>query len=62
MYKKNVVTALLVAMVVGSLLNVINNYDVLLEGKFSTGHIGKVVLTYLTPFCVSLYSSLKATR
>ena len=62
MYKKNIATALIVAMVVGTVLNLINNYDVLLGGKFSNGNTLKVVLTYITPFCVSLYSSLKASR
>jgi hypothetical protein len=44
------------------LLNVINNYDVFIEGKFSFKNVIKIVLTYITPFCVSLYSSVKASK
>jgi spore maturation protein SpmB len=62
MNKKNILTALLVAIVIGSLLNVINSYDVFIEGKFSTKNIVKIALTYITPFCVSLYSSVKAGK
>lgn len=62
MNKKNVTTALAVAIIVGSLLNLINSYDVLLEGKFSGRNTIRIILTYITPFCVSLYSSVKATR
>jgi hypothetical protein len=62
MNKKNTTTALLVAVIIGSLLNVINSYDVFIEGKFSTKNIIKIMLTYITPFCVSLYSSVKATK
>ena len=62
MNKKNILTALLVAIVIGSLLNVINSYDVFIEGKFSIKNIAKIMLTYITPFCVSLYSSVKAGK
>jgi len=62
MNKKNISTALLVAIIIGSLLNIINNYDVFIEGKFSSKNIIKIMLTYITPFCVSLYSSVKATK
>ena len=62
MNKKNITTALLVAVIIGSLLNVINSYDVFIEGKFSIKNIIKIMLTYITPFCVSLYSSVKATK
>ena len=62
MNKKNILTALMVAVIIGSLLNAINSYDIFIEGKFSTKNIIKIILTYLTPFCVSLYSSVKATK
>ncbi len=61
MTRKNVSTAVLVALVVGSLLNLINSYDVFIENDFTPRNIGKIFLTYVTPFCVSLYSSTKAT-
>jgi hypothetical protein len=60
--KKNMYTALLVAVIVGTMLNVINSYEVFWEGKFTPRNIIKIVLTYVTPFCVSLYSSTKALK
>jgi len=62
MNKKNILTALMVAVIIGSLLNAINSYDIFIEGKFSTKNIIKIILTYITPFCVSLYSSVKAIK
>ncbi len=62
MNKKNILTAMLVAVTIGSLLNAINSYDIFIEGKFSTKNIIRIILTYITPFCVSLYSSVKATK
>jgi hypothetical protein len=62
MNKKNISTALLVAVIIGSLLNLINSYDIFIEGRFTNRNIIKITLTYITPFCVSLYSSVKATK
>ncbi|MEO7767583.1 MAG: nitrate/nitrite transporter NrtS [Ferruginibacter sp.] len=62
MNTKNILTAILVALVVGSLLNLINNYDVFAERKFSNKNTLKIMLTYITPFFVSLFSSVKATK
>ncbi|MEO5681028.1 MAG: nitrate/nitrite transporter NrtS [Chitinophagaceae bacterium] len=62
MNRRNVSTALLVAAIIGTLLNLINSYDVFLEGRFTASNILKIILTYITPFCVSLYSSVKASR
>ena len=62
MNRKNISSALLVAVLVGSLLNLINNYDIFTEGSFSNKNTIKIMLTYITPFCVSLYSSVKASR
>ena len=42
--------------------NTSNKVAVLMEGKFSTGNCIKIILTYITPFCVSLYSSTRATK
>jgi len=62
MNKKNITTALLVSLAVGSMLNAINSYNVFLSGDFTGSNITRIVLTYITPFCVSLYSSVKATK
>jgi len=62
MKRKNISTALLVALIVGTVLNLINSYDVFAEGKFTNRNVMRIMLTYITPFCVSLYSSIKVTR
>ena len=62
MNKKNITTALFVGLIIGSLLNLINSYEVFAEGRFTSINIIKITLTYITPFCVSMYSSVKATR
>ena len=62
MNRKNISTALLVALVIGTVLNLINSYDVFIEGQFTGKNVMRIVLTYITPFCVSLYSSVKATK
>jgi ABC-type multidrug transport system permease subunit len=62
MNKKNITTALLVAVIVGTVLNIINSYDVFVNGTFTGKNMLRIMLTYITPFCVSLYSSIKATK
>lgn len=62
MNKKNITTALLVALIIGTVLNIINSYEVFIEGKLTNRNMVKIMLTYLTPFCVSLYSSIKALK
>jgi hypothetical protein len=59
---RNIKRALKVALVVGTLLNTINSYDVFWYGNFTTRNVLRIVLTYITPFCVSLYSSIKAMK
>jgi hypothetical protein len=62
MTKKNISRALLTALLIGTMLNIINSYDVFMEGKMTSRNIIRVMLTYITPFCVSLYSSMKAVK
>lgn len=62
MQAKNIKNALIIALVVGSLLNTINSYDVIWEGNFTVRNTIKIILTYITPFCVSLYSSTLASK
>ncbi len=62
MNKKNITTALLAAVIVGTVLNIINSYDVFVDGTFTGKNVIRIMLTYITPFCVSLYSSVKATK
>jgi hypothetical protein len=54
--------ALKVAAVVGTVLCVINQLDVVLTGPLTPMVLAKIGLTYLVPFCVSSYSALAASR
>ena len=49
--------ALKVALVVGTILNLINQGDVLLAG---TVNVMKALVTYLVPYCVATYSAASA--
>ncbi len=50
--------ALLVMLVVGSVLNIINQGDTLLHG--GAVNMPKLLLTYLVPFCVATYGAATA--
>lgn len=51
-----------VALVVGMILSVINQYDVLISGGISSITWIKVGLNFIVPFCVSSYGYLNARR
>ena len=61
-YPPVVKRALRVALVVGTVLFVINQADIVLRGDLSTGVALKIGLTYLVPFSVSTYSALQINR
>ena len=50
--------ALIVAVIVGSLLNCINQEDALFGD--GTVNVGKMTLTYMVPYCVSTFGSVSA--
>jgi hypothetical protein len=54
--------ALKVAAVVGPILTVINQGDVLLAGPYTAKTWLKIVLTFIVPYCVSTFASVQATR
>ncbi|WP_426357250.1 nitrate/nitrite transporter NrtS [Pseudocolwellia sp. HL-MZ19] len=60
--KKVVSSALKVALIVGTILAVINHGSTLLEMDLSGEKIAQILLTYLVPYCVSTYSSVKAIQ
>lgn len=62
MNPENIKRAIIVAIVIGTVLNTINSYDVVLASNFTIKNTCKIILTYITPFCVSLYSSIKASQ
>lgn len=61
-YRPVVRRALAVALVVGTILAIINQADVLISGHVSPLVVAKLGLTYLVPFSVSTYSALAANR
>lgn len=54
--------SLAMSVVVGSILTLINQGDVLLRGSITVLVVLKICLTYLVPFCVSTMSALAASR
>jgi hypothetical protein len=55
-------TALKVASVVGTILCLINHAPAMVSQQFSGGNLLQMMLTYLVPYCVSTYSSVKMIR
>lgn len=56
--KKQIKTAVIISIVVGTILTLINQGEAFFDGAELNWF--KVVLTYIVPFCVSLYSSVLA--
>lgn len=54
--------AIKVAVIVGTLLAAINYGDALITGEMTTKSWFKLCLTYVVPYCVSLYSALAAQK
>ena len=54
--------AIRVALIIGTILLVINHGDELLSGHVTAVVVAKIALTYLVPFSVSTYSALAANR
>ena len=57
-----VMSAVKVALVVGTLLALINHYDKLATMNFQRSDIFKTLLTYLVPYGVSTWSAVKALQ
>jgi len=49
-----------VAMVVGPILTLINQGDILFNGDVTPTVLGKIALTFCVPFCVSVYAGAQA--
>ena len=54
--------ALKVALVVGTILNLINHFDLLLGAPVSSGTLLQIVLTYIVPYCVSTHGQVFGQR
>ncbi len=50
------------ALVVGTVLGLINHGQVLLTGHFTVDHLGPLLLTYLVPFSVATYGQIQGKR
>jgi hypothetical protein len=59
--KVSLIRATRVAILVGIILNIINNPGIF-SLSFEGMNINRVLLTFLVPFCVSLYSSVLANQ
>ena len=57
-----VLRGLKVGGIVGTLLVVINQGDLVLTGQLSTDAMWKIPMTYLVPYCVSTYASVSTIR
>ena len=57
---KVVRSSIYVAIIVGTLLNLINQGDAALNGQ--TVVLWKLALTYMVPYCVSTYGAVMALR
>ena len=54
--------ATVVALIVGSILVIINHGDAIVRGDLSAGRLLRIVLTVVVPYSVSTYSSVSALR
>jgi len=57
-----VISAIKVALVVGSILVAINHGDAIINAELSFERYLKIILNYLVPYCVSSYSAVKAIQ
>lgn len=57
-----IIRSIKIAILVGLILNLINNYDLLFEFKLGMERIIKILLTFLVPFFVSYYSAIEALK
>lgn len=54
--------AAMIALVVGTILAIINHGDRLIAGEQNGEVITKILMTYLVPYCVSTYSAVLTIR
>ena len=54
--------SLMVAVVVGTILTLLNQGDTILAGNWKTALYWKIPLTYCVPFCVATFGALTNSR
>lgn len=57
-----VLRALKTAVLVGVVLVAINHGDALIQGDLDLLRLGKMILTFAVPYCVSTYASVSTLR
>lgn len=62
LYRPVLRRAVYVALIVGTILTIINQGDVLLAGAITPLVVAKILLTYTVPYSVSTFSALSANR
>lgn len=62
LYRPVLRRATLIALVIGTILTIINQGDVLLMGAVTPLVLLKILLTYVVPYSVSTYSALSTNR
>lgn len=60
--KEVVIISLKMALVVGTILALINHGPSFIKGTLSQENIFQIALTYIVPYCVSSFSSVKAIQ
>jgi len=62
LHRVNLIRAVKMALVIGTVLGAINHYDMFVTGEFVPRRIAQLLITYIVPFGVSLYSSAMTGR
>lgn len=57
-----VLTALKVALIVGTILALINHGQDIFTNNLTFQQVVQIIVTYFVPYCVSSYSSLKSIK
>lgn len=60
--KEVVFMALKMSLIIGSILALINYGDAIFEGTLTRENVCQIILTFLVPYSVSTYSSVKAIQ
>jgi len=60
--RKIILPSLKVALIVGTLLVLINHANAILEMGLNGERVFQIILTYCIPYCVSTYSAVKAIQ
>ena len=60
--RDTIVRSLKAALVIGTILGLINHGQALVSGHFTRSELGPLLITYLIPFCVTTYGQVQGKR